>query len=360
MSSRLPGFPWDKLAGFRRQAEEHPGRLVDLSMGTPVDPTPLEVQRALSTAANAPGYPLTAGTRRLRDAAVGWLARRLGVVGVHPDAVLPVIGSKELIAGLPTQLGFDATSTVVVPELAYPTYEVGARLAGCEVCCSDSVVASGPARPAAIWVNSPANPTGRVLPAAHLRKVVDWARERGTLVLSDECYVEYGWDTTPVSVLHPSVSGRSHDRVLAVHSLSKRSNIAGYRAGFVTGDPALVAELVSVRRNLGLMVPAPVQAAMAVALHDDSHVADQRQRYARRRGRLLAALRQAGFAIDHSAGSLYLWATRGEPCWDTVAWFAERGVLVAPGDFYGAAGRDHVRVAFTASDERIAAACHRL
>jgi succinyldiaminopimelate transaminase len=279
---------------------------------------------------------------------------------VAPESVLPLIGSKELIGGLPTLLGLGAGDTVVVPQLAYPTYEVGARLAGCEVVVSDSTLASGPAAPAAIWLNSPSNPTGRVLPAAHLRKVVDWARQRGTLVLSDECYLEYGWDAMPVSVLHPSVCGDSYDGILAVHSLSKRSNAAGYRAAFVTGDPSLVSELLAVRKHLGLMVPRPVQEAMQVALGDDGHVAEQRLRYARRRARLRRALETSGWRIDDSQGSLYLWATRGEPCWRAVEWFAARGVLVAPGDFYGAAGRQHVRFAFTATDERIAAACARL
>jgi len=360
VSARLPDFPWDKLADHRRVAQTHPDGLVDLSMGTPVDATPDLVQHALAAAANAPGYPMTAGTLALREAMTTWLARRFGVVGVDSDAVLPVVGSKELIAGLPTFLGLGPGDTVVVPELAYPTYEVGARLAGCEVSASDSLLAAGPASPAAIWVNSPANPTGRTLPLAHLRKVVGWARERGTLVLSDECYLEYGWDAMPVSVLHPAVCGDSYEGVLAVHSLSKRSNIAGYRAGFVAGDPVLVRELLAVRKNLGLMVPRPVQEAMRAALGDDAHVAEQRLRYARRRTRLRAALEAAGFRIEHSQGSLYLWATRGEPCWRTVEFLAEQGILVAPGDFYGACGRDHVRIAFTATDERIAAASARL
>ncbi len=360
VSARLPDFPWDTLISSRQVAGGHPDGLVDLSMGTPVDPTPPDVQAALAGAADAPGYPKTAGTPELRSAAALWLARRFGVMGVDPDAVLPVIGSKELIALLPTLLGFDASDTIVIPRLAYQTYEVGARLAGCQVSVSDSVVASGPTAPTAIWLNSPSNPTGQVLPAAHLRKVVEWARERGTLVLSDECYLEYGWDAMPTSVLHPRVCGESYDGILAVQSLSKRSTMAGYRAAFVVGDPALVTELLAVRQGLGLMVPRPVQEAMRTALGDDAHVADQRLRYGRRRERLRRALEESGFRIDHSEGSLYLWATRDEPCWSDVEWFARMGILVAPGDFYGAAGHSHVRLAFTATDERIAAAAARL
>ena len=194
----------------------------------------------------------------------------------------------------------------------------------------------------------------------HLAKVVAWARERGAIVVSDECYLELGWDSTPVSVLDERVNGGSLDGVLAVHSLSKRSNLAGYRAGIVLGDPALVGSLLEARKHLGLMVPAPVQAAMIAALDDDTHVAEQRERYARRRDHLLSALLDAGFTVEHSEAGLYLWSTRGEGCWDTVAWLAERGILVAPGEFYGVAGAHHVRVALTATDERIAAAVRRL
>jgi succinyldiaminopimelate transaminase len=249
---------------------------------------------------------------------------------------------------------------VVVPELAYPTYDVGARMAGCEVIRSDSTAALGPARVDLVWVNSPSNPTGRVLPPEHLRKVVAWARERGALVVSDECYVELPWTQRPVSVLHPDVCGSSHDGVLAVHSLSKRSNLAGYRFGFVCGDRAVVSDLLEARKHAGMMVPAPVQAAAAAAYDDDAHVAEQRDRYRDRRDLLWAALTEAGFRIDDSDAGLYLWATRDEPCWDTVGALAEAGILVAPGDFYGPAGVRHVRIALTATDERISAAAGRL
>jgi succinyldiaminopimelate transaminase len=249
---------------------------------------------------------------------------------------------------------------VVIPQLAYPTYEVGALLAGARVVAADSLTSLGPQRPALLWLNSPSNPTGRVLPPAHLRKVVDWCRERGTLLVSDECYLDYAWDAEPFSVLHPDVCGGSPEGVLAVHSLSKRSNLAGYRCGFVAGDPAVVAELLAVRKNLGLMQPGPQQHAMAAALSDDAHVDEQRDRYAARRAALRAALERAGFRIDHSEGALYLWATEDRDCWSTVADLADIGILVAPGSFYGAGGGRHVRVALTATDERVAAAVTRL
>jgi succinyldiaminopimelate transaminase len=334
--------------------------VVDLSVGTPVDPVPEPVRAALAAAADAPSYPLTAGTPALCAAIAGWLADRCGATGLDPAAVLPTIGSKELVAWLPTLLGLGAGDTVVIPRLAYPTYQVGALLAGASVLASDSLTAAGPARVGLVWVNSPSNPTGRVLPVEHLRKVVDWARERGAVVASDECYRELGWEDEPVSVLHPDVCGGDHTGLLAVHSLSKRSNLAGYRAGFVSGDPALVAELLAVRKHAGMIVPAPVQAAMVAALTDTGHVAAQRERYARRREVLRAALARAGFRVDHSTAGLYLWATRDEDCWQTVGWLADRGILVAPGTFYGTAGDRHVRVALTATDERVAAGAERL
>jgi len=356
----LPDFPWDQLADCAAQARAHPDGVINLSMGTPVDPVPGLIQDALAKAADAPGYPLTHGTPELRAAAAGALRRRHGVSGIDPVAVLPTIGSKELVAWLPTLLGARAGGLVVIPELAYPTYEVGVRLAGAEVVRSDSLLALGPARPRIVWLNSPSNPTGRVLPVEHLRKVVDWARERGAIVVSDECYLTLGWDSAPVSVLHPSVCGGRFDGLLAVHSLSKCSNLAGYRAGFLTGDPALVDRLLQVRRHAGMIVPRPVQEAMRVALSDDEHIAAQRDRYGARRSVLRDALRGAGFRIDHSEAGLYLWATRDEDAWDSVDWLARHGILVAPGTFYGPGGGRHVRVALTATDERVAAAASRL
>ncbi|KZS72445.1 succinyldiaminopimelate transaminase [Mycobacterium kansasii] len=363
MSAFLPDFPWDTLADAKARAAAHPDGIVDLSVGTPVDPVAPLIREALAAAGSEPGYPATAGTARLREAAVSALARRYGITGLAESAVLPVIGSKELIAWLPTLLGLGPRDVVVVPELAYPTYDVGARLARAQVLRADSLTQLGPQTPALLYLNSPSNPTGRVLGLDHLRKVVGWARDRGVLVASDECYLGLAWDVEypgPLSVLHPAVCDGDHTGLLAVHSLSKTSSLAGYRAGLVAGDATLVAELLAVRKHAGMMVPTPVQAAMVAALDDDNHEKQQRQRYAHRRAALLPALRSAGFAVDHSEAGLYLWGTRGEPCHDTVAWLAERGILVAPGDFYGPRGAQHVRAALTATDDRIAAAIQRL
>ncbi len=355
----LPDFPWDRLAPYGEKARAHPGGIVDLSIGTPVDPTPQLVQDALRAAADAPGYPLTVGTPALRDALVAWSRRRLGAA-VDTRHVLPSIGSKELVALLPSLLGLEPGSEVLIPRLAYPTYDAGARLAGCVPVPIEDPTTHDPSGVSLLWLNSPSNPTGEVLAPARLRAAVEWGRANDVLVASDECYLELGWDAEPVSILHPTVSQGSTDGVLALHSLSKRSNLAGYRAGFAVGDATAVAAIVEARKHIGLLSPAPVQAATVAALGDDEHVAVQKARYAARRDALLPAVRAAGFTVEHSAAGLYLWLTRDEPCWVTVAALAAVGVLVAPGVFYGEDGARHVRMALTATDERVAAAVERL
>ena len=366
---QLPDFPWDSLAPFKERASAHAGGLVDLSVGTPVDPTPEVVRRALVAAADAHGYPQTWGTPALREAVAAWFARRRGVPDVDPDSVLPLVGSKELVAWLPTLLGIGAGDVVAFPEVAYPTYDVGARIAGATPLPMRSLTGLGPlttaGTPKLLWVNSPSNPTGQVLGVEHLKKLVDWARQRGVVVASDECYAELDWraDAVPGSVpsiLDPRVTGGSQEGLLAVYSLSKQSNMAGYRAAFLAGDPALVRPLLEVRKHAGMIVPWPVQQAMLAALTDDTHVAGQKARYGIRRERLRAALEGFGFRVDHSEAGLYLWSTLGQDCWETVATLADRGILVAPGAFYGAAGAQHVRIALTATDERIEAAAARL
>jgi succinyldiaminopimelate transaminase len=374
----LPDFPWDSLAPYTERASavsaDLPGGgVVDLSVGTPVDPTPTVVQDALRAAADAPGYPQTWGTPALRGAVARWFERRRGVPGLDPDGVLPTIGSKELVAWLPSLLGLGAGDVVGFPSVAYPTYDVGARLAGAVPTVVDGLAALGPLTPSTtpklLWLNSPGNPTGKVLGVEHLAKVVAWARRHGVVVASDECYAELDWrerdpsseepPTTP-SILDPRVTDGSHEGLLAVYSLSKQSNLAGYRAAFVAGDPSLVGRLLEVRKHAGMIMPAPVQSAMAAALDDDTHVAEQKARYAARRARLKHAVEGAGLRVDDSEAGLYLWCTRGEDAWATVGWLADRGILVAPGTFYGAAGGQHVRIALTASDERIEAAAERL
>ncbi|MER6685782.1 bifunctional succinyldiaminopimelate transaminase/glutamate-prephenate aminotransferase [Streptomyces olivaceoviridis] len=360
VSDRLPTFPWDKLEPYKKTAAAHPDGIVDLSVGTPVDPVPELVQKALIDAADSPGYPTVWGTPALRDAITGWLERRLGARGVTHRHVLPVVGSKELVAWLPTQLGLGPGDRVAYPRLAYPTYEVGARLARAEYEVYDDPRDLDPAGLKLLWLNSPSNPTGKVLSRQELTEIVAWARAHNVLVFSDECYLELGWEADPVSVLHPDVNGGSYDGIVAVHSLSKRSNLAGYRAAFAAGDPAVLGPLLEIRKHGGMMTSAPTQAAVVAALGDDAHVHEQRERYAARREALRAALLADGFRIEHSEASLYLWATRDESCWTTVAHLADRGILVAPGDFYGEAGKNHVRVAFTATDERVRAAVARL
>ncbi len=365
----LPEFPWDTLGPYQATARAHPDGMIDLSVGTPVDATPEVVREALVAAADAPGYPTTHGTPELRRAVADWFARRRGVPDVDPAAVLPTIGSKELVAWLPSLLGLGAGDVVVHPEVAYPTYDVGARLAGAQPLPADDVAAWADRTDVAlVWLNSPSNPTGRVLGVAELRAVVTAARRVGAVVASDECYAllpwSEPWTTSGVpSLLDPRVCDGDHTGLLVVHSLSKQSNLAGYRAAFTAGDPALVGRLLEVRKHAGMMMPAPVQAAARAALDDDAHVAAQVARYGRRRAALAGALAGAGFEVDESAAGLYLWVRApgaGQDCWRTLGDLAGLGILVAPGAFYGPAGLRHVRVALTASDDAIARAVARL
>lgn len=366
-------YPWDAVAPYAQQARAHPDGIVDVSIGTPVDETPAVVQRALQEAANAPGYPLSSGSPELREAISDWYARVRGVRGLDPDAVLPTIGSKELVALLPSLLSIGPGDVVVLPTTAYPTYAVGAQLAGAQVLLADDVDQwAGNSAVKLVWLNSPSNPTGAVLGIEVLAEVVRAARDLGAVVASDECYAPLGWDVPwnlePVpSLLDERVNEGSHQNLLAAYSLSKQSNMAGFRAAFLAGDGGLISRLLLMRRHMGMIVPAPVQAAMIAALQDDEHVAAQREVYRARRESLRPALEHAGFTIDNSEAGLYLWvrpaaelALAGQDCWGLMDTLARRGILAGPGAFYGAAGAGHVRISLTASDERIAAAAQRL
>ncbi|MGZ0067507.1 succinyldiaminopimelate transaminase [Microbacterium arborescens] len=360
----LADYPWDAVAPYAEQARRHPGGIVDLSIGSPVDPTPEVVARALREATDAHAYPQTVGTPALREAIVRWYDRRRGVTGLAPANVLPTIGSKELVALLPLLLGLGAGDVVVHPRAAYPTYEVGARLVGATPVAADDP-ADFPEGTRLVWVNSPGNPDGRVLDVAVLRQMVARAQELGAVVVSDECYAELGWDgpwahEAVPSILDPRVTGGDLAGLLSVYSLSKQSNLAGYRAAFLAGDATIVARLLTARKHLGLMLPLPVQHAMAAALGDDDHVARQKDLYRRRRDVLRPALERAGFRIHHSEAGLYLWATAGEDAWQTLGRLAELGILAGPGHFYGAHFPQHVRFSLTASQERIEAAAARL
>jgi succinyldiaminopimelate transaminase len=356
----LPDFPWDALVPYGDRARAHPGGIVDLSVGSPVDETPDVVRAALRAADDAHGYPATAGSPALREAIVAWYARRHGVT-LEVANVLPTIGSKELVALLPTLLGLRPGDVVVVPSLSYPSYAVGAAVVGATVLASDEPD-DWPAETRLIWLNSPGNPDGRVHGVEFLARAVRRARELGAVIANDECYTELNWagsEPTP-SILDHRVLGDSLRLTLSVSSLSKQSNLAGYRAGVVAGSGELIGELLAVRKHLGLMPPAPVQAAMIAALGDDAHVTVQRERYRTRRETMLSALEGAGFRIDESTAGLYLWATRGEDAWATVGALADHGILVTPGSFYGPAGAQHVRVALTATDADVAEAARRL
>ena len=344
---KLPDFPWDALAPYGDKAKAHPSGLIDLSQGTPVDPTPDFIQEALQKASNSPSYPVTAGTLELREAISNWASNNLGASGEF--GVLPLIGSKELVAWLPTIL---ESEHVLYPEIAYPTYLVGSMIAKTKATKVDFDANIWPDADLA-WVNSPSNPTGRVHTDKELINAIQWARggNGNRVVVADECYLEFGNGITPKSIL--SLTGGNNKNILAIHSLSKRSSMAGYRAAMMIGDKELIAKILEVRKHAGMMVPLPVQRAMVAALADKVHVEIQRGRYNARKAKVRSAIEKHGFKVDHSEAGLYLWATRNERDWDSVAWFANQGILVTPGHFYGELGANHVRIAMTATDAQI-------
>ncbi|MEY4499688.1 MAG: hypothetical protein RL319_676 [Actinomycetota bacterium] len=363
MFDRLPEYPWEQLKPYSAKAALHERGAVDLSVGSPVDPTPSIIQDALSDSSNAPGYPSTGGSSEFKNAVVEWFARRRGVPGLKPEQVMPTIGSKELISFLPLLMGLGPGDVVVQPKVAYTAYVVGAALCGAEIISEDDP-AKWPANAKLIWINSPGNPDGRVLDVDELKAAVDRARELGALLASDECYAELGWDEWSdkliPSALDPRVCGDSHEGILVCYSLSKQSNLAGYRAAFAVGEASLVKGLVNLRMHSGLNTPAPTQKVMTVALGDYEHVAVEKELYRERREILLAAVRGYGFELSDSQAGLYLWATLGEDCWKTVDRMAELGIVVVPGTFYGEHSTHHVRFSLTATDDKIEEAANRL
>ena len=364
MFTGLPDYPWKSLKPYSEKAAKHKDGAIDLSVGSPIDPTPDSVQQALKKFSNAPGYPSTAGTKEFRESVVEWFARRRQVAGLHPDQVMPTIGSKELISWLPTFLGLGPGDVVVQPKVAYTAYAVGAALSGATLVSEDDPD-NWPENTKLIWINSPGNPDGKVLGVAGFAKAVARARKLGALLASDECYAELGWsepwdkEVIP-SVLDPRVCGDSHEGILCVYSLSKQSNMAGYRAAFAVGAKDLIRDLVNLRMHTGMIMPLPTQQAVIAALADSTHVAAEKEIYSKRRATLLAAVTDFGFEVTDSEAGLYLWATMGQDCWSTVDQMAELGIVVVPGSFYGEHATKHVRFSLTATDNDITRAALRL
>ncbi len=361
-----PAYPHDRLASLAVTAAAHDGGVVDLSVGTPHDPPPPQVVAALAGSRAEQAYPPSIGSLALRRSASAWLDRRLGVQ-VEPSSIAACIGTKELVVGAPhwLRLRDPSRDTVLYPAVSYPSYAMGATLAGCRAVAVplderwrldlDAVADDDVARALCVWSNTPGNPAGGL---DDLGALAVWGRRHQVTVLSDECYVEYTWDGPRRSVLQAGVEG-----VIAVHSLSKRSNMAGLRAGFYAGDPELVTYLAEVRKHAGFMVPGPVQAAAAAALDDDAHVDVQADRYRRRleRGRQILA-DAFGLDVAPPGGGFYLWVAvpRGDS-WAFAARLAdEAGCLVAPGDFYGRHGAGHVRLALVVPEERLELVARRL
>jgi len=352
LRSSLSDFPWDALAPYGDKARAHPQGIIDLSVGTPVDPTPDFIQEALRESSNSPSYPVTAGTSELRAAIRSWAISRLGASGDFD--VLPLIGSKELVAWLPTIL---ESEKVLIPEIVYPTYHVGALIAKAQSIPVEIDAKNWPSADLA-WMNSPSNPTGRVHSVNEIKSCIEWSRSNNAVLISDECYLEFDHTAQSTSIM--ALTDGDNRNILAVHSLSKRSSMAGYRAAFLIGDSALIAKIRELRKHAGMMVALPVQKAMTVALGDDQHVALQRARYNARRDALRPALEACGFRIDFSNSGLYIWCTRDEDAWTSVDWLASHGILATPGSFYGDKGKNHIRIAMTVTDAQIADAVKRL
>ena len=349
-----PPYPYERLAGAKAKAEAHEGGAVDLSIGTPCDPPPPAVVEALASSNTERGYPASIGSPAYREAAANWIARRFGVDLDAGTQVAACVGTKEFVATLPQWLKLRTPDrdTVLYPAIAYPTYEMGAILAGCRAVPVDDLAAIDPAdaaRALVLWVNSPTNPTGAV---HDLDAAAAWGRANHVPVFSDECYVEFTWDGAGRTILESGTDG-----VVAVHSLSKRSNLAGLRAGFYAGDGDLVRYLSEVRKHVGMLVPGPVQAAAVAALADDRHVEEQRQRY-------LERLEFFRTVVDAPlpAGGFYLWApVPGGDAWAFTEDLAARGgALVSPGDLYGEAGAGFVRIALVQPMERLRLVQERL
>lgn len=352
MRSSLPDFPWDALAPYGEIARGHRQGIIDLSQGTPVDSTPEFIQKKFRESSDSPRYPVTAGTPELRDAIRSWALNHLGATGDFD--VLPVIGSKELVAWLPTIL---ESKKVLIPEVAYPTYNVGAIIASSQAITVPIDAANWPEADLA-WINSPSNPTGQVHSDAQIESAINWSRKNNSILVSDECYLDFGDSAQGRSLL--AIAHGNNTNLLAVHSLSKRSSMAGYRGAILIGDVKLITTIREFRKHAGMMVPLPVQNAMVVALGDEKHVEQQRARYNNRRALLAPSLVKAGFIIEYSNAGLYLWCTRNEDAWKSVGWLAELGILATPGSFYGEKGASHIRIALTATDEQIADAAHRI
>ncbi|WKD60860.1 LL-diaminopimelate aminotransferase [Corynebacterium ciconiae DSM 44920] len=362
LAARLPAFPWDSLGPIIERAHAHPDGAIDLTVGSPVDPVAEPIAASLSAHANHPGYPPTLGTPALIDAISQSLHRRYGISALPHNAIVPVVGTKELIAQLPWLLGLGPDHRIAVPAIAYPTYDIAARLCGARAVVAEEVEEIIASDADLVYINSPSNPTGRVRSAAELCEIVAWARETGAIIASDECYLGLDFSGRARSIAHPEVCGGSLDNLIAIHSLSKTSNMASYRAGFIFGEQSAMSEVAEVRKHCGLSLPWAVQHAMVTALNSDEHEQAQHKVYRRRRELLRSSLEAAGLQVDYSEAGLYLWVTQDRSAEETIAAFADLGIITAPGTFYGdnEQCRSHVRLSITASDNAIEEAARRL
>lgn len=364
LSDRLPDFPWDLLEPIAKIARSHPAGLIDLSVGTPVDSVAEVITKAASLNLDAHAYGLSAGSKGLIEAQTNWLIKTTGVVEGNFNTIAS-IGSKEAVSLMPLLLGLGSNSVVVIPEIAYPTYEVGAKVVQAEVIRADHPDLVSAKKVDLVWLNSPGNPTGAIADIETLKAWIMFARKHNAVVVCDECYLTLDWEASasgqpPVSILDKRINNGDLSNILALHSLSKRSSMAGYRAAAISGSKPLIEKILLARKHLGLISSSVTQAASVAAWGDEDHAETQKQIYAKRRATMQAAFLSAGFEIKESSAGLYLWMTRNEDGWESAAWLAQFGILVAPGSFYGPKGKNFIRAALTETDERINQISERL
>jgi succinyldiaminopimelate transaminase len=357
--AELPGPFIGQVTENMALARTYPGRFISMAGGSPEDPVPAFIRDALFDHGDAQGYTPASGTPAFREAARDWMIRCLGAPTdvVRAGDVIPLIGTKEMLTLLPTLLGIGEGDEIAIPDPSYPSFPVGAILAGATAyhLPAGELPRAGTKL---VWVNSPSNPTGEIVGADYLRELITWVRQNDALLVADECYIEFHWDDADpcISVMAPDVNGGSLKGILAIYSMSKRSNLAGYRVGFMTGDPAPLPNIKRLRDFLGLMVPTPILGAATIALKDDEHVERQRRIYAERAVQMKTALESAGFTVDVARAGMFLWATEGRSANESARWFAERGIAVTEGAGFGPAGEKYVRIALTSlhTDEAIA------
>ncbi|MDR0950937.1 MAG: succinyldiaminopimelate transaminase [Candidatus Ancillula sp.] len=365
-------FPWDLLDKYKdiakKYSEKTGDKIVDLSVGTPVDSVPMVIQQSLFSAGDSHAYPKTIGTLDLRNAIADWINSNCGTCNFDKENIVPTVGSKEAVAFLPAMLGLTSKDIMVRPKYAYPTYDIGTQVVDCAILATDDISDwENNKNVKLVWINSPNNPTGEVKSAHYLQEVIKAARKIGAVVASDECYAMFVYDDNYKfnSILDPKINGGSLENVLQLYSLSKQMNMAGYRTAWIAGDKTIITKMRQIRKHVGLIMPDPIQAAMVEALKDEENgkknTKRQQEIYSARHKHLMRAFVDTGYTVEKSQGALYLWVkVKAKDCWEELERLANIGIIAAPGVFYDESATQYLRVGLTAPDKLIDQACERI